>query len=155
MQRTCIAVVDATRARLFSFDRDTENGQPREAMSERIDLVNPARRRRPSELFSSGMGTFEDHREANLDNMDADFARSIVQQIERTLADIGSHHLIVCASPKMLGQLRAADLRRNGVVIDELARDYVKLTPPQLREQLAEQGLLPGKPPRVVMPRQA
>lgn len=159
MQRTCIAVVDATRARLFTFDRTAEVGGVHEELSERTDLVNPARRQTPAQLFSephsgtniTGGGrhySFDDHRDAHIDGIDAQFAREIVTTIERTVLETGAHRLVLCASPRMLGQLRAVDLRRNGLVIDELARDYVKLTPPQLHDQLVEHGLLPQSPPR-------
>jgi hypothetical protein len=51
----------------------------------------------------------------------------------------------------MLGTLREVgrELRRDELIIDELPRDLVKLTPPQVRERLASYGLLPPSPPRV------
>jgi len=159
MQRTCIAVVDATRARLFTFDRSSDDGGLHEELSERTDLVNPSRRQTPAHLFSeSHSGTnvtgggrhysFDDHRDAHIDAIDVEFAREITAAIERTVRETGAHRLIVCASPRMLGELRALDLRREGLVIDELPRDYVKFTPPQIHELLVEHGLLPQSPPR-------
>src|SRR4051794_11979702 len=78
MYRACIAVVDATRARLFIFERTTEPEAMRESLREHTDLVNPARRH-PGELFadsrpgSSRIGglpsTFDDHRGAHIDNL--------------------------------------------------------------------------------------
>ncbi len=161
MYRACIAVVDATRARLFTFTRDAESGSGAvlEEMSERTDLVNPARHRTPAQLFtdtrpgSSRAGglqyAFDDHRDAHLDRMDSEFAHDVTAAIDRLLRDTGSRRLVLCASPRMLGELRAAELRRDGLVIDELPRDYVKLTVAQLRAQLAELGLLPAMPPRL------
>jgi hypothetical protein len=52
MYRVCIALVDATRARLFTFECAMEGADTREELVERTDFVNPQRRRRPSELFS-------------------------------------------------------------------------------------------------------
>jgi hypothetical protein len=72
----------------------------------------------------------------------------IIAAIEHTVRETGAHRLILCASPRMLGELRALDLRREGLVIDELPRDYVKFTPPQIHELLVEHGLLPESPPR-------
>ena len=129
MHRTCIAIVDATRARLFTFDRTAEVDGVHEELSERTDLVNPAR-------------------------LDAKFARSIIAAIERTVEDTAARRIIVCASPRMLGALRAADLRHEGLVIDELARDYVKLTPSQIHDELVAHGLLPTSPPRLGLVRE-
>ena len=102
MQRTIIAVADATRARVFTFDRSDEAGEMRESLSERSDLVNPARRRTPAQLFSD----------------------------TRT------------NTSRMGGKFFGVDDHRDAH-IDELARDYVKMTPPQIRELLADRGLLP------------
>lgn len=158
MQRTIIAVADASRARIFTFDRTEEVGGTREALSERTDLVNPARRRTPSQLFSDTRTNtsrtggkyygLDDHRDAHIDELDAEFASAVAAAIERALHDTGAKRVIVCASPRMLGILRATDLRRDGIVVDELGRDYVKMTPTQLHEQLVAHGLIPASPPR-------
>ncbi|HEX7942869.1 MAG TPA: host attachment protein [Gemmatimonadaceae bacterium] len=158
MQRTCIAVVDATRARLFVFDHSAEVDGIHEAFSERTDLVDPARRRTPAQLFSDTRtntsrtggrhyGT-DDHRAAHIDELDAEFARAVTEAIKQTVRDTGATRVILCASPRMLGTLRGMDLRRDGLVIDELARDYVKFTPPQIHDQLVKHGLLPAPAPR-------
>jgi protein required for attachment to host cells len=158
MQRTCIAVVDAARARLFTLDRFSDPVGVHENLSERIDLVNPARRLTPAQLFSdsrSGLGRsgglqygIDDHRDAHIDAIDAAFAREIADAIKRLVRDTGAGRLIVVASPRMLGALRTADLRRRGVVIDELGRNYSRLTPAQIHDQLVERGLLPTRPAR-------
>lgn len=160
MQRTIIVLADATRGRLFTFDRSVEVDGLRESLTERADLVNPARRRTPAQLFSdtrtntSRMGGrlfgVDDHRDAHVHEMDAEFARSIAAAVEQAIRETSARRVIVCASPKFLGALRAIDLRREGIVIDELARDYVKKTPTQIREALVEHGLLPAPPARQV-----
>ncbi|HSN29946.1 MAG TPA: host attachment protein [Kofleriaceae bacterium] len=158
MQRTIIAVADATRGRLFLFDRSDDAGHPRETLTELTDLVNPQRRQTPAQLFSdtrtntSRMGGrffgVDDHRDAHIDKIDVDFASSIAAAIAKAVRENGARRVIVCASPRMLGMLRTTDLRTDGVVIDELARDYVKLTAPQIHEQLVDHGLLLPSPPR-------
>ena len=158
MHRTCIAVVDATRARLFTLDRSDDSGALRETLAERTDLVNPIRRQTPAQIFSdSRPGTsriggrqyaFDDHRDAHIDSLDAGFARAITAAIREALDDTGAERLILCASPRMLGALRLLDLGHANVAIDELPRDYVKLTPTQIREVLGKQGLLPAVPVR-------
>jgi protein required for attachment to host cells len=159
MQSTCIAVVNATRARLFVFERSSEAGGVREDMVERTDLVNPARRRTASQLFSdtrtrtNRLGGrvygLDDHVAAHLDELDTEFAREIAGALEQAVRETGAKHLILCASPRMLGTLRAMNLPRAGLAIDELARDYAKLTAPQIHDQLVEQRLLPPPPARL------
>jgi len=50
----------------------------------------------------------------------------------------------------MLGVLRelGEDLHHPGLTIEELPRDLVKLTVPELRDHLASYGSLPKLPPR-------
>lgn len=160
MHRTCIAVVDAARARLFTLERRAEGGDLREELAEQRDLVNPARRQRPSELFSEsrpGLSRtgdvqygLDDHRDAHIANLDAEFSRAIVGELAALLRDAGARRLILCASPRMLGELRQAseELRRDDLTIDEVPRDLVKLSPSDLRAQLTSYGLLPPPPPR-------
>jgi protein required for attachment to host cells len=160
MSRTCIAVVDASRARLFTFDRTAGADGVHDQLVEQRDLVAPARRRRPSELFSdSGTASnrtgglqygFDDHRAAHVAAMDAEFARAVIDELDVLLRATSSRHLILCASPRMLGELREIGdrLPRAGLVIDELPRNLVKLTTPAIRDYLASFGLLPPLPVR-------
>jgi len=154
MYTTCIAVVDASRARLFSFRRSQNAEGMQEQLTEEKDLVNPARRQRPSELFSDSGGSgrtgqlqygIDDHREAHVEQLDAEFSRLITSELADLVRATGTQRLIVCASPRMLGELRDARTRlpASDVKIDEIARDLVKLTPTMLRSQLASYGLLP------------
>jgi protein required for attachment to host cells len=157
MYRACIAVVDASRARLFTLERSADGGELLEELVEQRDLANPARRLRPSELFSDtrpGTGrtggvqyAFDDHRDAHVDRLDAEFARAVVDELAALLRSARAQRLILCASPRMLGALRdvGRELRRDMLVIDEVPRDLVKLTPTDLRDQLASYGLLPQR----------
>jgi protein required for attachment to host cells len=160
MYRTCIAVVDASRARLFTLDRTSDLEGVHEQLVERNDLVNLARRQRPSELFSDSrpgtnrtgnLGyTFDDHRDAHVRELDTEFSRRVDAELAELVRSEKPQQVILCASPRMLGALRDAgnDWRRGPVTIDEIPRDLVKLTPPQLREQLENYGLLPAPPAR-------
>jgi protein required for attachment to host cells len=158
MYRACIAVVDATRARLFSFERTSDASGVHEQLIERVDLVNPARRRRPSELFSDSRPgssrtgghqfAFDDHRDAHIDRLDEEFAGAASTEIRRIIRESGVNRLIVCASPRMLGALRVSELQRDCITLDELPRDLVRLTTSELREALTDHRLLPPAPPR-------
>jgi protein required for attachment to host cells len=160
MYRACIAVVDASRARLFTLERNADGGALREELVEQRDLVNPARRLRPAELYSDtrpGMGrtggvsyAFDDRRGAHIDELDAEFARTVVDELAALIRSARAQRLILCASPRMLGALRdvGRELRRDMLVIDEVPRDLVKLAPAELRDQLASYGLLPQRSAR-------
>jgi len=161
MYRACIAVVDASRARLFTFERSSTVEGIDERLVEECDLVNPARRLRPAELFSESRPgsartggvqyAFDDHREAHIEVLDAEFSRLVIDQLVNVLRTAHAQRVILCASPHMLGELRKAghNLPKEGVPIDELARDLVKLTPPELRKHLESYGLLPPQSARL------
>jgi protein required for attachment to host cells len=155
MYRACIAVVDASRARLFTYQRTHDGGELHEELTEERAFVNPARRRRPSELFSDSgsssgrsgpiqFGT-DDHRDAHVDHLDSEFSRMVAGELEQLVRANTTQRVILCASPRMLGELRDARnrLAPSEIPTDEVARDLVKLTPPRLRAQLASYGLLP------------
>jgi protein required for attachment to host cells len=159
MYKACIAVVDASRARLFTFERSSEVGGIKETLREQRDVIDPARRQRAGELFSEarpGLGRSgslqygtDDHRDAHIEAMDAQFARTVINELVQLLRASDAHQVIICASPGMLGELRDARVALPAdIAIDEVAHDLVKLTPSQLREQLARYGLLPAKPSR-------
>ena len=155
--KICIAIADASRARLFQLERTDDPDGVHETLEERTDLVNPARRLRPAQLFSSSPGAaragdlrfgFDDHRAEHLAKMDADFARDIAKAIAAQIDATRPKRLILCASPAMLGELRGVGdaYRLPDVSVDEMPRDLVKLTSALLRDQLASYGLLPPAP---------
>lgn len=159
MYGACIAIADASRARLFVYQRSAEAEGVREQLVEHLDLVNPARRKRPFELYSDAAGKnrtrrlhygLDDHRAAHLDQLDAEFARIVIHELERLLRMNQVQRVILCAGPGMLGALRGAAgaLEHSRLVIDELPRNLVKLATPAIRDQLARYGMLPQRPPR-------
>jgi len=151
MYRVTIAIVDASRARLFQFERTSGPEGLRDELGEVSDLVNPVRRTRPSAVFSdSGPSanhsgdhgyTFDDHRDDHMAKFDAEFAVAITAELDRLAS--GADRIVICASPRMLGQLREARQGTRPLRIDELPRDLAKLTAAQLRVQLASYGVLP------------
>ena len=157
MNRSCILVADASRARLHTFEELTAPpGHRSQELREEVDLIHPARRIRPSELFSDtrpgsdraptgrGFGLC-DRRDASMRQMDRRFAAAIAAELERLVAESGCRTVIVAATPHMLGLLRelTRPLARGGVEIHEIDRDLVRLSPSALQDFLAERGLLP------------
>jgi protein required for attachment to host cells len=155
MYRVCIALVDATRARFFTFERATEGGDMREELVERTDFVNPQRRRRPSEVFSdtrpgsSRTGhlqyAFDDHRDHHSSQLDDKFARTAMAALRELIDEQPTRRVVICASSRMLGRLRAAapGLLPSDITLDELPRDLVKLSSGEVRAELASRDLLP------------
>ena len=155
MYRVCIALVDATRARLFTFERAAEGADTRDELVERTDFVNPQRRRRTSEVFSdtrpgsSRTGhlqyAFDDHRDHHISQLDDKFARMTMAALRELIDEQPTQRVVICASPRMLGRLRAAapGLIPDDIALDELPRDLVKLSSGDVRAELASRGLVP------------
>ena len=155
MKRICLVLADATRARIFTYESLLEPDGPHEQFREQADLVDPARRHKPSDLFSdSGSGNqagvranaLDDHREAHLEQMDTTFAKEIAAATTKITGDQGYHKLVVLASSRMLAALRSAlePLQRT-VTMTEFQRDYTKLPIAELRERLVDLDVLPPR----------
>jgi protein required for attachment to host cells len=155
VMRTCIAVVDASHARLFVHTWTVDGERVRDELAETADLVEPGRRLHEVDRFSSAhpgenrYGTrrigYDDHRDANIHHEDAAFAARVIERISQLAAEATCDRVVVCAGPHMLGLLRehAAPLRQ--FAIDELPRDLAQLSGPELRDQLATYGVLPAR----------
>jgi protein required for attachment to host cells len=156
MYRACIALVDATRARLLVLERVTDGPEIREELVERTDLINPQRRRRPSELFSdsrpgsSRVGHlqhgFDDNRDRLTSQLDERFARSVMATLRELIDEQPTQRVIVCASPRMLGKLRASapGILPSDMTFDEVPLDLLRLPPAEVRTVLSSRDLLPA-----------
>lgn len=135
MYKACIAAIDAARARFFLFTRTAHHGGVDEQMIEQTGLLHPARR--GAQLQPA------DHA-----HRDRAFAAEVAAELGRVANRHEVDRVVLCASPHMLGILRGftAPLHRPGRVVDELPRDVVQLTAPELRTYLASYGLLPPRP---------
>ncbi|MDX2092258.1 MAG: host attachment protein [Kofleriaceae bacterium] len=149
MKRACIAIVDGSSARIYMYT-DGDGAQP--SLTEYRDLANPGRRARDEALFSTTKpgsrgqnggagprGSTDDHRDAHRAVQDAEFAQYVVDQLDTIAKDEKIGHVILVASPKMLGHLRKCDaqLRKHGINVDEIERDLARLTLPQIHDHLA------------------
>ncbi|GEM_PF-2101183 len=161
MKRACIAIVDAARARLYSY-RDVDDSQE---LVELVDLVSPGRRGKDSDLFSDAAsraqpsggafhGSIDDHRNAHRDEMDSKFAAQVAHEIERLAKERGLGHVIFVTPARMLGVVRPhlEVMRKHGLLVDELERDLSQLTAPQLQEHLARLDVIEPRR-RAVQPR--
>lgn len=148
MKRALIAIVDAAHARLYTYQQIDDN-EP--TLHERRDLVNAGRQahgmwtdKPGSRSAEGGHGALDDHRSDHLAELDARFAKLVIAEAARIVAEDGLGHVILVAGPKMLGALRQAHtpLRRNDILIDEIAQDLAWLTPPQIHDHLAAMKLV-------------
>ncbi len=152
MKRACVAIVDAAHARFFRYSDD--NGRP--ALEEIADRVSPGRQAhgRFADPSARGNGSTaprsatDDHRTDHIDELDSRFAREVVAEASRLVREDKFAHLIVVASPKMLGRLRIelVSLRRTGIAIDEIPQDLTRLTSPQVHDHLAALHVIDPRP---------
>lgn len=154
MKQGCIAIIDATRARIYTYHENSDgDGAPSTgALHEVLDLVNPGRR--GHDLFSTtksggkraapGAGTTDDHRDAHFAELDRRFTRQVVEHLDRLTREQGYRHVLVVASPAMLGELRVADgaLDRPELTREYVARDLAQRTSPQIHDHLAQLRLI-------------
>jgi len=151
MRRACIAIVDATRARIYTYEGDSDGASDR-ALREEIDLVNPGRRghdqfstTKPGvKRMASGGGSTDDHRDAHLDQLERNFARHIIDEVDRIARQRGLGRVILVTTPKMLGELRKVDavLEHADLEVSYVERDLAQLTSPQIHDHLAELHLI-------------
>jgi protein required for attachment to host cells len=161
MKRALIAIVDAAHARLYTYQQ-IDDAEP--TLQEQRDLVNAGRQAhgmfsdsKPGNRWQEGgRGSTDDHRTDHIAEMDQRFAKLVVEEVSRIAREDGFQHVILVASPKMLGELRRADapLRRGDIVIDEVAQDLAWLTGPQVHDHLAAMRLIDPRP-RVAVQRGA
>ena len=134
MKRACIAIVDATRARLYTYERadDETAGTESGALHEVMDL-----RARST----------DDHRDAHAHQIDRRFARQVVAEIDRIAREHAFTRVVLVTSPAMLGELRGVTgaLRRPELVVEYVARDLAQLSSPQIHDHLAQLSLIPPR----------
>lgn len=157
MKRAIIAIVDAAQARLFGYDEEAAD-----QLHELRDLSSAGRRLRVGATLSSsepgrasaadGARGYErsatnDHREARVGEMDARFARDVVQALDEIVAQDGYQRIIVAASAKMLGELRRHEgvLQRADIRVDEIPKILTTMSVAQLHDQLAAMDLIPPR----------
>jgi protein required for attachment to host cells len=155
MYRVCIALVDASLARFFTLECTTDDSGVHEELVERPDLVGASR----SEDLAAGpwpgssrtghrRSAYDGDRLRQLSKHDADFARTAMAALRELIDDHPTARVIMCAGPRMLGELRACapGLVPDDVKLDELPRDLGKLPIADLRAALTAYGLLPPRP---------
>jgi Protein required for attachment to host cells len=128
MSRICVALVDPTRARFFTFARVTDDAGGLEQVAEPTTFVQ----------YSF------DGRDHQLARRETEFARTAMAAFRELIDEHGAQRAIVCAAPRMLGKLRAVapGILPERLTLDALAGDFVRLPSAEVRSQLVAHGLL-------------
>lgn len=150
--RACIAIIDATKARICEYDERNAAGQE---MTELIDIVNLGRRHLADAFVESEAGerqggagghqqATDDHRQQFANSRDEKFAHEVVAQIDQIVRGRSYTHLVIVAAPHMLGELRkhGSVLRRDGLKLDEIDHDLVGMSDAQVHDYLAHAGIV-------------
>jgi protein required for attachment to host cells len=142
MKRACIAIVDAARARIYTYDQTTEGERSAGALHEEIDLINAGRRGHDP----------HDHRDAHAGELERRFARHVISEIDRIAREHAHDRVLLVASPAMLGELRGVDRGLPPELqVEYVARDLARLTSPQIHDHLAQLRLVAPRRPMSVM----
>ncbi|MBE7449996.1 MAG: host attachment protein [Kofleriaceae bacterium] len=158
MPRICLVVADAARARILTCEPGDAAADLSPRLVDHVDLVNPERRLRPSQVHSETRpGTLhgpggrasgsDDHRDQHREDVDQRFAGEIYRQLGDVLTAYPATKAVIVASPHMLGLLRRwiGGLAARRVEVQEVARDLTLETVPQLHDHLADLGLVPAR----------
>lgn len=129
----CIVVADGSRARLFS----------RSAWNQPLVLTdshdNPAARQKTRELVTDGPGKTQtsDPLSSPGEIEEDRFAKRLADQLARSVHEGLYEDMVLVASPRFLGSLRA-NLPRTAreLVRLELPKNWTSLTPAQIQHQL-------------------
>jgi protein required for attachment to host cells len=154
-----VVAADAARARLLLLRCPDAMAEPAAPQLHEVQhLSHPLARTRDSVVLSdtrpglrregpSGpRHAVSDRRERRRRADDRRFAREVVTAATELFSAHAVERVVVVASPKMLGLLRAV-LRTTKVEwsSQELGRDLSRLPPPALHDALAAEGLLPPR----------
>jgi len=136
MKRACIAIVDATRARIYTYDRTEDPVGAHAAfvgaLHEALDLVNPGRGHDRCSTARPGS--------KHAGELDRRFAHQVVDEIDRISRERAFDRVLLVATPGMLGELRGVDgaLQRPELMVEYVTRDLARLTSPQIHDHLAQ-----------------
>jgi protein required for attachment to host cells len=160
MANYCVVVTSGAHARFFTLKTSAapvlESGPK---LIERGELSNPEKEIPGRDLYAapkSGRSRaphggpahgYDDHRSQHEDECDRRFASEVLKKANGVAKAEKARHVILIAPARMLGCLRQ-DLdiiRRQGIRIQELAKDISKLNSTEIHDYVAKEGLLPAR----------
>lgn len=160
MNKSLIAVIDGTKARLFTIKYpDFPEYQSGPDLIERECLTSTAKELQGKDLWSNtktgsnhGSGTkghnYDDHRDNHLQEFERNFAKEIAQHVIELMSKEDLRQLILVAEPQILGLLRnvlQVSFTKKNIEVEEIAKDLCKYKPQKIHEYLAELNLIPAR----------
>lgn len=159
MSDYCVVVAEGARARFFTLEPvevpEFESGPN---LREWNTLMNPEHKAHQREVYTdvrSGRNrgnageahAYDDHRDQHDAEMEHRFARTIADELEQFSSQNGAPRVVLCAEKQMLGYLRGAmnGHARKDLEITEVPKDLTRLSPRELHEKLAKDGVLPKR----------
>lgn len=157
MDNTCVVVADARRARIFLLQQRTAPRAPVRLVA-RGTLSNADLRSRGRSVTGRVRTETNTNREAGpvhpigaqRERHRIELQRRFSVEVARKAAALAKNwatgSVVIVADPRMLGFLREtvrATLKPR-IQVKELAKDYAGLTISRLRDQLAEDGIVPA-----------
>jgi protein required for attachment to host cells len=157
MDNVCVVVADGRRARLFLLEESDAPRAPVRLVA-RGALGNASLRSRGRSVTGRVRTETNTNREAGpVHPMGAQRERHRIElerrfsvEVARKAAALARNwatgSVVLVADPRMLGFLRSAARAelKPGIQVKELAKDYASLTASRLRDQLAEDGIVPA-----------
>jgi len=159
MGEYCIATVSEAQARFYCLEPveypELESGPK---LCEVAEISNPEKRMPDREIYTdtkTGRGRapgkgpahgYDDHREKRGEESSRKFSRIVLEKIRELALKQDTKTVILAAPPKMLGMLRQEVylLKREGIGVHEHSKDLTKLSPREIHEHLAKEGLIPA-----------
>ena len=159
MSDYCVVTVDGARARFFCLEPvqqpALESGP--KLVEDREALINTELELSGRDLWSdnktgrnaaNGMAHgYDDHRDQHTEEFKRRFAKQVADEAVQHAQLKGAKKLILTAEKQMLGYLRNAlhVSPKASFEVTELAKDLSRLSPQDLQEHLASEGLVPPR----------
>lgn len=159
MSDYCVVTVDGARARFFCVEpvqQPALESGPR-LVEDREALINTELELSGRALWSdtktgrnaaNGMAHgYDDHRDQHTEEFKRRFAKQVADEAVQLAQLKGAKKLIVTAEKQMLGYLRNSlhISPKASFEVTELAKDLSRLSPQDLQEHLASEGLVPPR----------
>lgn len=157
MDRTCVVVADARRARIFGVEPDGPRSKVK--LVERAELANPDLRELGTSVTgrvrtetntnreAGPMHPMEAQRERHRGELEQRFGREIAGRLGEVVRGWKDGTIVLVAEPRLLGLVREPVRKAlgAGIALKELAKDYASLTAAELHDRLTLNSIIPPR----------
>jgi protein required for attachment to host cells len=159
MNQSVVAVIDGTKARLFTLEAsEFPEYESSPNLVEQECLTSATREMQGKDLWNStktgrNRGSagqahgYDDHRENHISEFERSFAKEIASKTAALAQSHQAQQVLVVAEPQILGLLREVFSSQipKQLKVTELAKDLCNLKTLELHEYLAHRDLLPAR----------